>query len=501
MLRVLLFGLSLLAALPTSATEFVFQHEHVLGSSLELRVEAPTIHAARQAERAALDEIDRLAKVLSRHDRGSELVRWQQPSFRGTLSDDLQSVLLRADHWRRKTAGAFDPRAGALTQLWRQASLRGVAPSLAQRRALVEQLASKPFTLSDGHLERLDTMELSLDALGKGYILDAAAQAAAASTNEVAGVTVNIGGDLRHVGAGGETVHIVDPLRPFEGAKPLQTVELDGSFAMATSGTYRRFVGEGTDRVPHIFDPRSGLPVADVVSATVLASNAMDADAIATALSVLTAAEGLALVEPLQQTEALVQLASGQVLATSGWPSKPVSPSREPSATNDEAKAPGLYVDFTVNRPKSKGSYRRPYLAVWLEDSDGFPVKTAVLWMQTEDPGPRWHRDLLRWYRNDRMRKLAGEPELIGSISGATRGPGEYKAFFDGTDTLGNALPPGEYTLCLEAAREHGTYQIIRSKVTLGEDALKRTELEGNIEISAASYEYVPPSASATRVR
>ncbi|HCO26668.1 MAG TPA: hypothetical protein DIT97_27990, partial [Gimesia maris] len=86
----------------------------------------------------------------------------------------------------------------------------------------------------------------------------------------------------------------------------------------------------------------------------------------------------------------------------------------------NEKSTAGLNVDFTLKRPEG-GRYRRPYVAVWLEDEDGFPVKTALLWMQTKQPGPRWHRDLTRWYRNDRFRKLAENKELIGTISAATR--------------------------------------------------------------------------------
>lgn len=156
-----------------------------------------------------------------------------------------------------------------------------------------------------------------------------------------------------------------------------------------------------------------------------------------------------------------------------------------------EATKAGLHVWFSLDRPKS-GLYRRPYLAVWLEDEDGFPVKTGVLWLQTDQPGPRWHRDLTRWYRNDRMRKLVENIDLIDGVSGATRGPGDYQAHFDGTDNAGNPLPTGSYTLCLEAAREHGTYKIIRKKIQWGAEGIARRNLKGNIEIPRASYQFIP---------
>lgn len=186
----------------------------------------------------------------------------------------------------------------------------------------------------------------------------------------------------------------------------------------------------------------------------------------------------------------LVLLASAAVLSTVASAENTASSSQ----SNDTPSPPsGLHVWFKLDRP-SGSSYRRPYLAVWLEDSEGFPVKTATLWIQTEQPGPRWHRDLTRWYRNDRMRKIVEKTDLVDGISGATRGPGDYETHFDGTDNSGTPLPHGTYTLCLEAARENGTYKIIRTRVQLGESPIQRTELQGNIEIPQAAYAYVPPT-------
>lgn len=154
-----------------------------------------------------------------------------------------------------------------------------------------------------------------------------------------------------------------------------------------------------------------------------------------------------------------------------------------------EAK-PGLHLEFSLNRPEG-GRYRRPYVAVWLEDAENYPVKTGLLWLQKDQPGPRWHRDLTRWYRNDRLRKVAERTDLIDGISGATRGPGDYHAFFDGTDNSGQMLKPGKYTLYVEVAREHGTYQLLRHEVTLGGEGFTELSLPGNVELSNIRLSYI----------
>ena len=71
----------------------------------------------------------------------------------------------------------------------------------------------------------------------------------------------------------------------------------------------------------------------------------------------------------------------------------------------------------------------------------------------------------------------------------ATRQPGKYKVIWDGKDDRGKTLPAGEYTIFIEAAREHGTYQSIRQQVTLSDKPFTE-ELKGNVEIRSASIEY-----------
>lgn len=165
------------------------------------------------------------------------------------------------------------------------------------------------------------------------------------------------------------------------------------------------------------------------------------------------------------------------------------------AGTGGQSAEQGLHVQFSLNRPEG-GRYRRPYVAVWLEDDESYPVKTGLLWLQTDNPGPRWHRDLTRWYRNDRLRKLAEKTDLIDGISGATRGPGDYKVHFDGKDNSGKPLKPGKYTLCLEVAREHGTYQIVKQEIEWGGEALEAFSIPGNVEFSNLTVSFVPAKVS-----
>jgi hypothetical protein len=110
---------------------------------------------------------------------------------------------------------------------------------------------------------------------------------------------------------------------------------------------------------------------------------------------------------------------------------------------------------------------RRPYVAVWIEDKDGKSIRTLSLWVQNNRKGPRWIPDLRRWYRDEQNRAQADGGDLISTVSSPTREAGKYSLVWDGKDDKGKVVDQGEYTVCIEAARQHGTYQLIIKKVTV----------------------------------
>ena len=75
---------------------------------------------------------------------------------------------------------------------------------------------------------------------------------------------------------------------------------------MATSGNYRNFYKYNGKSYSHIIDPRDGKSVeSSLLSVTVLAESCMDADALATALSILSYDEGFKLINSIEGSEAL----------------------------------------------------------------------------------------------------------------------------------------------------------------------------------------------------
>ena len=138
-----------------------------------------------------------------------------------------------------------------------------------------------------------------------------------------------------------------------------------------------------------------------------------------------------------------------------------------------------LLVNLEINQP-SAGRYNRPYVAVWLEDASGRSVRTLAIWADS-GRGSRWIPDLRRWY--------ASNSALVNTVSSATRNPGKYSLVWDGLNDRRAVVDQGEYFVCIEATREHGTYQLIRQPVTVAAKVWVLTA-PGNEEIKGASLEF-----------
>src|SRR5215831_6591387 len=192
---------------------YVFHHENVLGTSLELKVIATKLAAAKNAEARALAEIDREAKILSGYDPDSEFSRWMKTRGEGVpVSKDLFEVLSRFDRYRTLTNGALDPAAEAISQVWKSAAAAHRLPAQAELDAAVAAARGPNWSLDRAQRTATHTSgtPLILNSFAKSYIVGRAADAAMASP-EITGVVVNIGGDLVVRGAKPEAVDIADP--------------------------------------------------------------------------------------------------------------------------------------------------------------------------------------------------------------------------------------------------------------------------------------------------
>ncbi|GGJ28747.1 DUF2271 domain-containing protein [Deinococcus roseus] len=133
-----------------------------------------------------------------------------------------------------------------------------------------------------------------------------------------------------------------------------------------------------------------------------------------------------------------------------------------------------MAINFEIQQT-SGGRYQRPYVAVWIENASGYPVRTVSLWIENSGKGLRYVRELRRWYQDETTRSGKDGGDLISTVSSSTRNAGKYTVVWDGKNDRKALVDQGEYYICVEESREHGPYQLVRKKVTVGDAALKET--------------------------
>jgi thiamine biosynthesis lipoprotein len=484
----------------TRGTLYVFHYENVLGTSLELKVIASSPAQSEQAEKAVLAEIDRQAHILSSWDPDSEFSRWfrtlDQPVH---VSPELFEVLSLFDEWRDRTHGALDASAETITRVWRKAAAEKRLPSEPELRAAVAKVQRVHWKLDPVHRTATHTSDapLALNSFVKSYIAGHAADAAL-GVSGVRAAVINIGGDLVVRGEWSESVDVADPKSDAENGVPIAHLEVRNR-TIATSGDYRRGVEILGRHYSHIVDPRTGMPADVIISSTVVAPNPADAGALATALSVLTPAESARLIAAIPGSEYMLVKKNGERIMSGGWslletPISSKTTARRPAASFQtvaaQSNAP-LWNDkyeLTVSLELSLiDGYRvrRPYVVVWIEDEKRFPVRTIALWFAKF----KFLRELNAWSRDEDSVSASEDTHVLNSVSSATRPPGKYTFRWDGRDNFGKPVKAGKYNVMIEAAREHGTDQLMHQEIDFN-GSPKQFQLPGGIEIASASLDY-----------
>jgi FAD:protein FMN transferase len=493
-----------------AAGSWVFQHEHVLGTSLEIRVRASSFPVARHAEQAALVEIDRQDRILSAWRDDSEFSRWAATRFQPVrVSPELFEVLASFDFWRSETGGALDPSAESAARLWRRTAREGRTPTRREIAETLEAMQQPHWQLDEVRrtATRCSDIPLALASFAKSYISASAAEAARRAG--ASGVMLNVGGDVVVRGALEQAVAIADPRAASENDAPVANV-LVRNRAVATSGSYRRgldFQRTRPDmaaslspgRMPqfsHIFDPRTARPTGHVLSSTVIAEDATTAGALATAFSVLSVEESRELAARIPSVEYLLLTREGDTITSPGWSEYAMAPASDARVHPAAFRAPHVpaagswntayALNIGLELPRIEDArYRRPYVAIWIEDADHFPIRTLALWFAK----PRWLPELKQWYRDDQIRNLAEGTDISRTISSATRPPGHYVLKWDGKDNAGKLVNAGKYTVVVEAAREHGGYQIERQQMDFNGQP-QQAALAAGKEIGTVSLDY-----------
>jgi len=264
----------------------------------EILVDAADASLARAAVDAAIADVQRIERKYSRYREDSVVGAINASAgLRDVAIDDETAALLRyADQCFRLSGGRFDITSGVMRRAWNFRAYPPRVPAQEDIDALLP-LVNWSSVAFDSKAIRLPRpgMEIDLGGIGKEYAADRAA--AILADLGVDRALVNLGGDVRALGAPSDAaawrVGIQNP-RNAEGIAVASVEIRDG--AVATSGDYQRCFDVGGRRYCHVIDARTGWPVHHWQSVSTIAPLAVVAGSCST-IAMLLGGDGASFLE------------------------------------------------------------------------------------------------------------------------------------------------------------------------------------------------------------
>ena len=231
------------------------------------------------------------------------------------IADNFKQVIMRSIFWSKQSNGAFDISSLPLTEAWktgkkdREYEDKWEPPSDLDIITALDKVGYKKIKIYQNSLiKAFKGQQIDVNAIAKGWGVDHLF--ALIESFGYSNFMVEIGGEVRVSGKNiqNKTWQIgidypavnTNPGEKIMGIVPL----IDKS--MATSGNYRNFYEHNSKKFSHIIDPRTGYAIkSGIASVTVVAERCIDADAVATALNVMSLESGRQMVEKNDKIEAL----------------------------------------------------------------------------------------------------------------------------------------------------------------------------------------------------
>ncbi len=240
-------------------------------------------------------ELDSIFSVfdhsLSRYHTSSLLTALNKPKRNQEIDKHLQSVLQSAMKFKAITNGCFDYRLLSLRTLWGfESNDKKPEPSLKMIKQKLDFLLFNDIKINELNiLKSSRKLTIDLDGIAQGYCVDYLAQYV--ESKGIEDYIIELGGEIavagRDMDKGNWTIGISDATYLDDKFSVIQ-IAREGKYAVTSSGSFQQYRKTGNKLVSHIIDPRTGYPVQHgIISVTVMATTAIEADALDNAFMVM----------------------------------------------------------------------------------------------------------------------------------------------------------------------------------------------------------------------
>lgn len=276
----------------------------LMGNSFEITVVAENNEFADYCIGEAVAEIRRIERLLTTFSEDSQTAEINRHAgIRPVRVDrEMFDLIARSIRISELTQGAFDISYGSvdkrfwnfdtsMAQLPDKEAAREAVRLINYRNILLDREGCSVFLKEKG-------MRIGFGGIGKGYAAERG-KAVLIRLGIRSGI-VNASGDLCAWGYRPNgtpwTVGIADPDHKHRAFSRMDITDM----AVATSGSYEKFVMIGGRRYSHTIDPKTGYPISGIKSVTIVCPNAELADAMATPISIMGIGPGLHLINQMK---------------------------------------------------------------------------------------------------------------------------------------------------------------------------------------------------------
>ena len=284
-----------------------------------------TITLYDKQDDALLDECFALAEfyenMLSKTRENSDV--WNINHGKGkpvAVSSETLKVLRCALSYAALSEGKADPTIGPVTELWDFSSDSDASvPAPNDLHEALSHVGYEKVTIKEDTVSFSDPLtEIDLGFIAKGYIADRMKDYLV--SQGVSSATINLGGNVLTIGSRPDgtpfRIGIQKPFAPT--GTPALTLPVT-DLSVVPSGVYERYFELDGTLYHHILDTKTGYPIQNnLFEVTIISPSSMDGDALSTTCFLLGLEEGIALIESLENTEAVFLTSDGNIHATSG---------------------------------------------------------------------------------------------------------------------------------------------------------------------------------------
>jgi thiamine biosynthesis lipoprotein len=288
-----------------------------MGSFFAITAFHPSQDEAEAAIGLAFDEVERLSRLLSRHDDSTPLAILNQTGTLASAPPELVEVVNSALYYHRLTNGAFDVTVQPVVDLFKDRFAAGHKPTESEITDLLPRVGSEHIRVQGRTITlQRPRMGITLDGIAPGYIVDRVSTLLAKLG--VQNHLINCSGDIRTSGVAEKgapwTVAIQDPNH----RQAYPDVVSMGTGAISTSGSYEIYYDQ-EQTFHHIVTPKTGHSPLLATSVTTTAATVMAADALATGLMVMPPTDGMRLVNNQPGNECFIIGRDTHTMKSNGW--------------------------------------------------------------------------------------------------------------------------------------------------------------------------------------